>query len=221
MGEQPAVEKTPWFKFDLLDLQKKFCNEMLSKQAVILALPAIVGNDSLALRIQSEFADLKSTFCEAVKPPPGFSAGAVAVVRLSAEDTAPAGQEEVEMEEQEEEDRFPNPVPLVAQDLIQIDERIDRVVADLRRENRILNRKNERNIKRKKDLENIKSPMHKKLHNCYEAVKFLVEDVREEALQGAPSEWEQLGDLAVGYWELHQGSLNLHSIIKSVKDFAA
>ena len=123
------------------------------------------------------------------------------------------------MEEQEE-DRFPNPVPLVAQDLIQIDERIDRVVADLRRENRILNRKNERNIKRKKDLENIKSPMHKKLHNCYEAVKFLVEDVREEALQGAPSDWEQLGDLAVGYWELHQGSQNLHAIIKSIKDFA-
>ena len=72
MGEQPAVEKTPWFKFDLVDLQKKFCNEMLSKQAVILALPAIVGNDSLALRIQSEFADLKATFVESVKPPPCF-----------------------------------------------------------------------------------------------------------------------------------------------------
>ena len=65
----------------------------------------------------------------------------MAVVRLSSEDTAPAVQEEVEMEEQEE-DRFPEPVPLVAQDLIQIDERIDLVVADLRRENRILNRKN-------------------------------------------------------------------------------
>ena len=38
----------------------------------------------------------------------------------------------------------------------------------------------------KKDLELIKSPIHCKLHNCYEAGKFLVEDVQEEALQGAP-----------------------------------
>ena len=29
MGEQPAVEKTLWFKFDLVELQKTFCNDML------------------------------------------------------------------------------------------------------------------------------------------------------------------------------------------------
>ena len=220
MGEQPAVEKTPWFKMDLVDLQKTFCNKMLTKQAIILALPAIVGNDALVLRIQSEFADLKATFIEAVKPPPGFRVGAVAVVRVSTEDSAPAVQEEVEMSEQEE-DRFPEPVPLVAQDLIQMDLRIDREVTKLRRENKILNRKNERDIKRKRHLENVKSPLHKKLHNCYAAVKHLLEDVREEALLGAPSEWEQLGEQSAGCWELHQGSLNLHSIIKSVKDFAA
>ena len=65
----------------------------------------------------------------------------MAVVRVSTEDTAPAVQEEVEMSEQEE-DRFPEPVPLVAQDLIQMDLRIDREVVKLRRENKILNRKN-------------------------------------------------------------------------------
>ena len=220
MDEQPATQQSPWFKFDLFDLRKKFYIEMMNKQAVILALPAIVGDDCTALRIQSEFADMKAKFCEAVKPPPGYSVGAMAIVSLAAGDTAPAEQEMVETEEQEEVDGLPNPVPLVAQDLIQIDERIDRVVSDLRRENRILNRKNKRNIKRKKDLDHIKSPMHRKLHNCYEAVKFLVEDVREEALQGAPSDWEQLGDPAVGHWDWHQGSQNLHAVIKSIKDFA-
>ena len=221
MDEQPASQQPPWFKFDLFDLRKKFYVVMMDKQAEILALPAIVGDECTALRIQSEFADMKAKFCAAVKPPTGYSVGSVAHCSLTAGDTAPAEQETVEPVVQEEASGFPDPVPLVAQDLINTHERIDRVVIDLRRENRILNRKNERNLKRKKDLEQIKSPIHRKLHNCYEAVKFLVEDVREEALQGAPSDdWALLGDPDVGHWDWDQGSFNLHAIIKAIKSFA-
>ena len=185
---------------------------MLTKLAVISALPQIVGKDSLVLRIQSEFADLKATFLEAVKPPPGVREGAAAVLRVA------SGPVEEEMSGQEE--GFPEPVPLVSR-VVEMDLRIDREMAKLRKENKILNRKNERDIVRKKELERYKSPLHKKLHNCYAAVKHLLEDVREEALVGAPSEWEQLGEHSVGFWEFQQGSFNLHNIIKIVKAFAA
>ena len=69
---------------------------------------------------------------------------------LSAGDMAPAELETVEPVVRGEASGFPDPVPLVAQDLINTHERIDRVVIDLRRENRILNGKNERNLKREK-----------------------------------------------------------------------
>ena len=59
-------------KFDLFDLRKKSYKFMMDKQAEILALPAIAGDECTALRIQSEFADLKAKFCAAVKPPSGL-----------------------------------------------------------------------------------------------------------------------------------------------------
>ena len=80
-------------KFDLFDLRKKSYKFMMDKQrrasgvgrraagvgrqasgagAEILALPAIVGDECTALRIQSDFADLKAKFCAAVKPPSGL-----------------------------------------------------------------------------------------------------------------------------------------------------
>ena len=244
MVNEDAPQPTPWFDFDLFQLRETFYRVMLDKQVEILGLPIILEDEFTALRIRSEFADLKAKFCLATKPPPGYSAGTLArciLVKESSEpslvadagDTAPAGPalEEAEVAGQDEAEGlvggFPEPVRLVAQDLIntheRIDgthERIDNVEFKLRRENRLLNRKNERNAKRKKDLDEIKSTMHKKLHNAYIAAKFLLEDVKEEAIQGAPADWDLLGDPDVGSWEWDQGSINLHAIVKAVKGFA-
>ena len=222
MVEENAAQQPPWFALDLFELRETFYRVMLDKQVEILGLPVILNDEFTALRIRSEFAGMKAKFCTAVKPPPGYSVGSVARCSLTAGDTDPAGLvlEEVDPVVQEEASGFPDPVPLVAQDLINTHDRIDRLERDLRRENRILNRKNERNIKRKKDLDEIKSPLHRKLHNSYEAAKFLLEDVKEEATQGAPSEWDLLGDPDVGHWDWDQGSLNLHAIIKAIKSFA-
>ena len=233
MVNEDAPQPTPWFDFDLFELRETFYRVMLEKQVEILGLPVILDDEFTALRIRSEFADLKAKFCLAVKPPPGYSVGTLARCILNREsselssvsavgDTAPAGPalEEADTAGREEASGFPEPVPLVAQDLINTHERIDNVEIKLRRENRILNWKNERNAKRKKDLDEIKSPLHKKLHNSYVAAKFLLEDVKEEAVQGAPADWELLGDPDVGSWEWDQGSLNLHAIIKAIKSFA-
>ena len=222
VNEENAPQPSPWFALDLFQLRETFYRVMLEKQVEILGLPVILDDEFTALRIRSEFADLKAKFCLAVKPPPGYSVGAVARCSLTAGDTGPAGPvlEEADPAGREEVSGFPEPVPLVAQDLINTHERINKVEHALRRENRILNRKNEQNAKRKKDLDEIKSPLHKKLHNSYEAAKFLLEDVKEEATQGAPAEWELLGDPDVGHWDWDQGSLNLHAIIKAIKSFA-
>ena len=68
-----------------------------------------------------------------MKPPPGVSEGAAAVLRVA------SGPVEEEMSGQEE--GFPEPVPLVSQ-VVEMDLRIDREMAKLRKENKILNRKN-------------------------------------------------------------------------------
>ena len=47
------------YEVDLNDLKDQMLKAMLTKLAVILALPQIVGKDALVLRIQSEFADLR------------------------------------------------------------------------------------------------------------------------------------------------------------------
>ena len=211
MGEQGEnLNNQMEFEVDMNSLTNQMLSAMLTKLAVISALPEIAGNNSLVLRIQSEFAALKAIFLEAVKPPPEVVAGA-AVVGVASGPVAGEvpGQEEV----------FPEPVPLVSP-AVEMELRINREMYKLRKENRILNRKNERNIIRKKELERLKSPLHKKLHNCYAAVKHLLEDVREEALVGAPSEWELLGEHTAGFWEHQQCSFNLHNIIKIVKAMA-
>ena len=112
---------------------------------------------------------------------------------------------------------MPAPVPLISPE-VEMEIRINRELYNLRKENRVLNRKNERDILRKKEINRLKSPLHKKLHNSYTAVKHLLEDVREEALVGAPtSDWERLGEHSAGVWEPQQCSFTLHNIIKSVK----
>ena len=76
-------------------------------------------------------------------------------------------------------------------------------------------------VLQKKELDKIKLPLHKKLYNSYIAVKHLLEDVKEEALVGAPtSDWERLGDTDSGDWAPDQCSFTLHNIILAVKNMA-
>ena len=72
----------------------------------------------------------------------------------------------------------------------------------------------------KKELDKIKLPLHKKLYNSHIAEKHLLEDVKEEALVGAPSDWESLGDTDSGDWAPDQCSFTLHNIILAVKNMA-
>ena len=112
---------------------------------------------------------------------------------------------------------LPPPVPLMTPTEL----RITKELNEVRKENRVLNKKNARDVLRKKELDNIKSPLHKKLYNSYTAVKHLLEDVKEEALVGAPtSDWERLGDIESGVWDPDQCSFTLHNIIQSVKSMA-
>ena len=73
---------------------------------------------------------------------------------------------------------------------------------------------------REKELAKIKLPLHKKLYKSYIAVKHLKEDVKEEALVGAPADWESLGDMEVGEWDPSQCSFALHNIIAVIKKVA-
>ena len=112
---------------------------------------------------------------------------------------------------------FPPPVPVMTPTEL----RLTKEMMAVRKENRVLNRKNSRDVLRKKELDKIKSPLHKKLYNSYTAVKHLLEDVKEEALVGAPtSDWERLGDIESGVWDPDQCSFTLHNIIQSVKSMA-
>ena len=198
------------FEVNMEELTNQMTSAILTKLAIVIALPEIAGNEPLVLRIQSEFAGLKAIFLAAVAPPPEVVAGApvVGVVPGPVAGVVPGPAV-----------AFPDPVPLVSP-AVEMELRINREMYKLRKENRVLNRKNERNIIRKKEIERLKSPMHKKLHNCYAAVKHLLEDVREEALVGAPAEWEMLGEHTAGFWEHQQCSFTLHNIIKIVKAMA-
>ena len=193
------------FEVNMEELTNQMTSAILSKLAIVVALPEIVGNEPLVLRIQSEFAGLKAIFLAAVAPPPEVAAGAP-VVAVAGVVPGPAVG-------------FPDPVPLVSP-AVEMELCINHEMYKLRKENRVLNQKNERNIIRKKEIERLKSPMHKKLHNCYAAVKHLLEDVREEALVGAPADWEMLGEHTAWFWEHHQCSFTLHNIIKCVKAMA-
>ena len=91
----------------------------------------------------------------------------------------------------------------------------------VRKENRALARHYKGDVLHKKELDKRKLPLHKKLYNSYIAVKHLLEDVKEEALVGAPtSDWERLGDIELGVWAPDQCSFTLHNIILAVKNMA-
>ena len=92
------------------ELTSSVSSAINSRMAVVIALPGIVENESLVLRIQSEFVGLKGQFLTAIGP-----------------DRAPATAQEM-----------PAPVPLISP----METRINRELYDLRKENRILNRKN-------------------------------------------------------------------------------
>ena len=83
----------------------------------------------------------------------------------------------------------------------------------MKRENLALAKENKRDVQRKKALD-------KKLFNSYIAVKHLEEDVREEAIFGAPADWESLGNTEMGDWDPSQCSFTLHNIIAVVKRVA-
>ena len=112
---------------------------------------------------------------------------------------------------------FPPPVPVMTPTEL----RLTKEMMLVRKENRALARNNKCDVLRKKELDKMKLPLHKKLYNSYIAVKHLLEDVKEEALVGAPtSDWERLGDIESGVWAPDQCSFTLHNIIQSVKNMA-
>ena len=90
----------------------------------------------------------------------------------------------------------------------------------VRKENRALAKDNERDVLSKKALDKIKLPLYKKIYNSYSAVKHLEEDVKEEAIVGAPADWESLGDSEMWDWDPSQCSFTLHNIIAVVKKVA-
>ena len=103
---------------NLEELTSLISSAISTRMAVVIALPGIVGNESLVLRIQSEFVGLKATFLTAVGP-----------------DRAPAGVVPGPAME------MPAPVPLISPE-VEMEIRINRELYNLRKENRVLNRKN-------------------------------------------------------------------------------
>ena len=111
---------------------------------------------------------------------------------------------------------MPLPVPVSSP----VEVALRREMMLVRKENRALAKDNKRDVLRKKALDKIKLPLHKKLYNSYIAVKHLKEDVKEEAIVGAPTDWESLGDTEMGDWDSSQCSFTLHNIIAVVKKVA-
>ena len=117
MSEQGDQQEND-FEVNMEELTSLISSAISTRLAVVIALPEIVGNESLVLRIQSEFAGLKATFLAAVGPD-GAPAGAV---------PGPAME-------------MPAPVPLISPE-VEMEIRINRELYNLRKENRVLNRKN-------------------------------------------------------------------------------
>ena len=59
----------------------------------------------------------------------------------------------------------------------------------LKKEQLALAKELKREVLKEKELAKIKLPLHQKLYKSYIDVKYLEEDVREEALVGAPAPW--------------------------------
>ena len=117
---------------------------------------------------------------------------------------------------QGEEAALPPPVPVSSP----VELALRREIMLVRKANRALAKDNKCDVLRKKALDKIKLPLHKKLYNSYIAVKHLLEDVKEEAIIGAPTDWESLGDADMGDWAPDQCSFTLHNIILAVKNMA-
>ena len=185
---------TKAFKFSEMDnvemnnqeLSSLISSAIDTRMALVISLDGIVGNASLVLRVQAEFVGLKDQFLSALAAPQGEGAAPV---------PAPV---------------FPPPVPVMTPTEL----RLTKEMMLVRKENHALAKNNKRDVLRKKERDKMKLPLHKKLYNSYIAVKHLLEDVKEEALVGAPSsDWERLGDIESGVWAPDQCSFTLHNIM--------
>ena len=50
--------------------------------------------------------------------------------------------------------------------------------------------------------------------------QYLVDDIKEEVLEGAPGSWEVLGEGKFGAWEFHRADEILHFIVNKLNECA-